>query len=209
MLIVHSTSWGETQFILESLLKSISQPRKLKENINRFLGYGHVTPDRVYFCTDQRTTLIGCSAIGHDEGHIYTVPLPPSLSGQKIWRRLVVTLAWFSPINPSHRSYRKAALWFEPPKEELLVDRQESDWQSVKRGTVQHEILEGEKASAFIEDQALEIIVNCRADAGELSETVPYAIAATLEIAEGIDISIYNEIQTRVRPTVQVRPRPL
>lgn len=85
--------------------------------------------------------------------------------------------------------------------------RQEADWQAVKRGTVQHEILEGEKASAFVEDQALEILVNCRADAGDLSETVPYAIAVSLEVAEGIDISIYNEIQTRIRPSVTVRPR--
>ncbi|VVB65268.1 Uncharacterised protein [uncultured archaeon] len=206
-LTVHSASWGETQEILENLLKPISQPRKLKENINRFLGYGPISPNRVYSCTDQRATLIGCSAITHDEGHLYSVPLPPSLSGQKLWRRLIITLAWFTPINPSHRAYRKAALWFDPPKDELLVDRQEADWQAVKRGTVQHEILEGEKAAPFVEDQALEILVNCRADAGDLSETIPYAIAVTLEVAEGIDISIYNEIQTRIRPPVSVRPR--
>jgi hypothetical protein len=208
-LLVHSASWGETQESLEKLLRPISQPRKLKENINRFLGYGHIRPDRVYSCTDQRATLIGFSTITHDEGHLYSVPLPTSLSGQKIWRRLIITLAWLTPINPSHRAYRKAALWFDPPKAELLVERQEADWQAVKRGTVQHEILEGEKTSAFVEDQALEILVNCRADAGNLSETIPYAMAVTIEVAEGIDISIYNEIQTRIRPVVPVRPRPI
>jgi len=208
-LTIHSASWGETQDVLGNLLKPISQRGTLKENINRFLGYGHIKPDRVYSCTDQRATLIGFSSIGHDEGHRYSIPLPPSLSGQRTWRRLIITLAWFTPINPSHRAYRRAALWFDPPKDELLVDRTEADWQAVKRGTVQHEILEGEKVSAFVEDQVLEILVNCRADAGDLTDTVPYAIVATLEVAEGIEISIYNEIQTRIRPAVPVRPIPI
>jgi Subtilase family len=208
-LAVHSANWDDTQGILENLIKPISQPRKLRENISRFLGYGHIMPDRVYSCTDQRATLIGFSSIGHDEGHRYSVPLPPSLSGQRTWRRLIITLAWFTPINPSHRAYRRAALWFDPPKDELQVDRTESDWQAVKRGTVQHEILEGEKASAFVEDQALEILINCRADAGDLTDTVPYAVVATLEVAEGIEIPIYDEIQTRIRPVVPIRPTPV
>lgn len=175
-LTVHSASWGETQEILEDLLRPISQPRKLKENISRFLGYGHINPDRVYSCTDQRATLMGFSSIGHDEGHLYSVPLPPSLSGQRIWRRLIITLAWFTPINPSHRAYRKAALSYDSPKEvlqQLLVMREESDNNSVKRGTVQHEIFEGEKASVFAEGDVLEIQVNCRADAGDLVDAVP------------------------------------
>lgn len=208
-LTVHSASWGETQEILEDLLRPISQPRKLKENISRFLGYGNIMPDRVYSCTDQRATLMGFSSIGHDEGHLYSVPLPPSLSGQRIWRRLIITLAWFTPINPSHRAYRKAALSYDSPKEvlqQLLVKREESDNNSVKRGTVQHEIFEGEKASVFAEGDVLDIQVNCRADAGDLVDAVPYAIVATLEVAEDIDISIYNEIRTRIRPAVTVRP---
>ena len=154
----------------------------------------------------------GVSSIGHDEGHLYSVPLPPSLSGQGIWRRLIITLAWFTPINPSHRAYRRAALSFDSPKEvlqQLLVNREESDHNAVKRGTVQHEIFEGEKASIFAEGDILKIQVNCRADAGDLVDVVPYAIVATLEIAEGIDISIYNEIQTRIRPAVPVRPTPI
>lgn len=211
-LTIHGASWGETQGILEDLLRPISQQRKLRENLNRFLGYGHIRPERVYSCTDQRATLMGFSSIGKDEGHLYSVPLPPSLSGQKIWRRLVITLAWFTPINPLHRAYRKAALSFDAPKEvlqKLLVYREESDYNAVKRGTVQHEIFEGEKASVFAEGDKLEIQVNCRADAGDLVDAVPYAIVATLEVAEGIDISIYNEILTRIRPVVPIRPTPI
>lgn len=211
-LAVHSSSWGEAQGILENLLRPISQPRKLRENINRFLGFGHIMPDRVYSSTDQRATLIGFSSIGYDEGHLYSVPLPPSLSGQRIWRRLVITLAWFTPINPSHRAYRRAALSFDTPREvlqQLSVNREESDNNAVKRGTVQHEIFEGEKASVFVEGDMLEIRINCRADAGDLTDTVPYAIVATLEVAEGIEIPIYDEIQTRIRPAVPIRPTPL
>lgn len=208
-LTVHSASWGEAREVLDNLLRPLSQRGKIKENMSRFLGYGHIMPDRVYSCTDQRATLIGFGSIGHDEGHRYSVPLPSSLSGQRTWRRLTITLAWLTPINSSHRAYRRAALWFDPPKDELQVDRAESDWHAVKRGTVQHEILEGEKASAFVEDQALEILINCRADAGDLTDAVPYAIVATLEVAEGIEIPIYDEIQTRIRAAVPIRPTPI
>ncbi|MBI5100617.1 MAG: S8 family peptidase [Nitrospirae bacterium] len=208
-LSIHSASWGDTHDVLEKLLKPISKKGKVRENIHRFLGYGYIAPERVYSCTDQRATLIGYGSIGCDDGHIYSVPLPPSLSGQRIWRRLTITLAWFSPINSSHRSYRKAALSFDPREEQLeklLVEREEADFRAAKRGTVQHEILEGKKASIFVENDLFQFQVNCRADAGELTDTVRYAVVATLEVAEDIEISIYNEIRTRIRPAVPVIP---
>jgi hypothetical protein len=68
----------------------------------------------------------------------------------------------------------------------------QADWHAVQRGTVQHEILEGEKAAAFIDGDNLEIQVNCRADAGVLEDMVPYALATTLEVAEEINIDIYS-----------------
>lgn len=206
-LTVHSASWGDTHEVLEKLLKPISKKGKVKENIHRFLGYGYISPERVYSCTDQRATLIGCGSIDNDDVHIYSVPLPPSLSGKRIWRRLTITLAWFSPINSSHRAYRRAALSFDPLKEQLeklWVERKEAYYHAVKRGTVQHEILEGEKASVFVENDLFQFQVSCRSDAGDLTDSVPYAVAATLEVAEDIDISIYNEIRTRIRPVVPV-----
>ena len=92
-----------------------------------------------------------------DQSHIHRFPLPPSLARKAGWRRLTITLSYFSPLNPMHQGWRRAHLWFEPPKGKLKVDRTQADWQAVTRGTVQHEILDGEKADVFTEGDALEI----------------------------------------------------
>ena len=83
---------------------------------------------------------------------------------------------------------------FEPPTGKLTVDRTQADSHAATRGTVQHEILEGKKADVFVDGDALEIRVSCRAAAGSLEERVPYALAVTLEVAEGIGVPIYDEI---------------
>lgn len=80
----------------------------------------------------------------------------------------------------------------------------QADWHAVQPGTVQYEILEGEKATAFIDGDNLEIQVNCRADAGVLEDMVPYALATTLEVAEEINIDIYSEVSVRVQ-AAQIR----
>ena len=104
-----------------------------------------------------------------------------------------------------HRAWRRADLWFQPPDAPLQVRRQEADWRAVQRGTLQHEVLEGERAAAFVDGDSLEIRVNCRADAGALEDAVPYALAATLEVAAELDLDIYSEIRLRIIGTrVQV-----
>ena len=139
--------------------------------------------------------------LGEDESHIHTFPLPPSLNGLSIHKRLTITLAWLSPINPRHQAWRRASLWFDPPMDELKVMRQQGDYRAVRRGTLQHEVLEGRAAAAFGQGDALEIQVSCRADAGTLKERVPYALVTTLEVAEHLlfDIDIYDEVRTAVQ----------
>ncbi len=68
--------------------------------------------------------------------------------------------------------------------------RTQADWRAVQRGTVQYEILGGERAAAFIDGANLEIHVSCLLDAGVLEDAVPYALAATIEVAEETDVDI-------------------
>ena len=67
-------------------------------------------------------------------------------------------------------------------------------------------MLEGERAAAFADGDNLEIQVSCRSDAGTLEEEVPYAFAATLEVAQEIGVPIYEEVRSRVRARVRVAP---
>ena len=210
-LLVHSTSWGD---IRESLVDALEKNEKA--TLARLLGYGRANVDRVLFCTDQRATLLSWGKLTDGEAHLYPLPLPPSLSGVRSRRRLVVTLAWLTPINPKHHAYKKADLWFEPYRPDqklsdfqtiLQVGRQEADWRAVRRGTAQHEVFEGEAASAFSDEEHISVQVNCRGNAGNLNgKYVPYALAITLEVAPGINLPIYEEIRARIRPVIEIAP---
>ncbi|MDP3723958.1 MAG: S8 family peptidase [Candidatus Omnitrophota bacterium] len=207
-LLVHAASWGNAGDILEQILRTPQNSRQFKEYVTRLLGYGTVATTRVMGCTQFQVTALGGGQLQVDQAHIHRLPLPPSLSGKRGRKRLIVTLAWFTPVNPTHQAWRRAALWFNSPSTPLQVDRQEANWQAVQRGTVQHEILEGDRASAFVDGDNIEILVSCRSDAGTLEEAVPYAIAITLEIAEEIGIDIYNEVRVRIQPTqIDIAPR--
>jgi Subtilase family len=207
-LLVHGASWDKGFSILDHALNNRVSADRFREYVCRFLGYGRVTPSRVFGSTPQRATMIGVGELQKDASAIFSVPLPPSLSGRREWRRLTITLAWFTPTNSRDRRYRRARLWFEPPRQELLVNRQQADWRAVRRGTVQHEILEGSQATAYADRDALAIQINCAELAGSLTERVPYALAVSLEVAPELDLPVFQEIRDRVRALVQVTPAP-
>lgn len=209
-LLVHGARQAESaKEQIEAALKTASNSRTFKTVHARYLGYGAVDIERVLACTDQRATVLGCGEIKENQIHEYDFPLPPALSASRIWRRLVVTLAWFSPINPGHRNLREAKLELTPGTTKwesmpLALDRIDGDHYQVKRGTVQHEVLEGNKSiSAFQDGDVIKIRVICKKDAtARLDDIIPYGLAVTLEVKE--DIPIYQEILTRIRPQVAI-----
>ena len=210
-LLVHGAQHDEqAERALTKSLKTPKNSRRFKEVMARYIGYGAVNIERVLACTEQRGTIIGCGEIGEKQVHEYRFPLPLGLSGSRVWRRMVVTLAWFSPINSAHRNLREAKLKLQPAgkwgKTELVLSRQEADHNQVLRGTVQHEILEGEnQIAAYQEDGHILLHVTCKADATEkLDDAIPYGLAVTLEVAESVDIPIYQQIRDRIKPQLAV-----
>jgi len=208
-LIAHGASWGTLADTLLAKRPELTEHVQKKDLVVRWLGYGPVDIGRSLECAAERATLIGTGELGVDKAQIFSVPLPPSLAGKLAWRRLTITLAWLSPVNPSHLTYRRAKLWVTPPQGELLVKRVNSVYdKAAQRGTLQHEILEGESAVAFVDGARFECKVNCAADAGELAGTVPFALCVTLEVAPGVGVPIYEEIRSRISPPIQIQPNP-
>ena len=203
-LLVHGALWGNSFNILERCLKTQDNSRLFKTIAARYLGYGFPDIKRVIECTEQRATAIGFGSIKKDEKHEFRFPLPPCLSGLNEMRRLIITLAWFSPVNTTNRKYRKANLSFNPSGDKIGVKRVNADWQRVKNGTIQHEVLEGSKVVSYQDGYSLKINVVCRQDAGNLDESVKYGIAATLEVAEELEIPIYEEIRQRIEVPIQI-----
>jgi len=206
-LLVHGAVWGDAFDKIKSL-KTPANSRTFKRYASRFLGYGAVDIERVLECTALRATVIGAASIKADEELEYRFPLPPALSGLAMNKRLIITLAWFTPTNPAHQNWHRAKLFFTPPKENgyNALSRKDADWRHVKKGTVQHEVLQGKDASAYQDGDFLKIPVVCKSDAGELDDRIPFGIAVTLEVLDDINIDIYNEIRDRVMAQVKVAP---
>ena len=120
---------------------------------------------------------------------------------------MITTLAWLSPINCSHRNYRRAQLEFRAGRS-LAEDPIGATHPQVRRGTVQHEVREGRGAQVVNDGDEIEIRVECRADAGALDETVRYALVVTLEVEESVDVLLYEEIRERLEPPTPVRINP-
>lgn len=203
-LLVHAADWARRD-IVDDALKTSENTRQYREYVTRVLGYGEMDVSRLAQCTDHRVTVLGGGELDDDHAHVHRFPLPPSLAGKTGWRRLTITLTYFSPVNPFHRSWRRAQIWFNPPTDRLAIKRTQADWQAAQRGTLQHEILEGDKADAYVDGASLKIKVSCRAEGGVLVAPVPYALAVTLEVAPSIGVPIYEEIEERIR--LKVKPR--
>lgn len=210
-LLVHGAKQDDDACkAITSALKTPQNSRQFKEVIARYLGYGEVAVERVLACTEQRGTVLGCGEIRENEIHEFRLPLPPGLSTSQVWRRMVVTLAWFSPVNPDHRNFREAKLelspvgsWGDLP---LKLARTDGDHNQVLRGTVQHEVVEGSKqVAAFQDGDSILLHVSCKKDAtARLDDAIPYGLAVTLEVAEGVQIPIYEQLRTRLQTQVAV-----
>jgi hypothetical protein len=202
-LLVHAASWGSLRDRLGDLLGLDSA--SARRDLTQLLGYGAVDPVRVATASRTRVVLLGAGSITGDQRHRFTFPLPQSLASTTDWRRLTITLGWLSPVNTRAQRHRMARLSFQPPQRELGVTRTDADHNAVRKGTIQHEILEGSAAVAFTAGQILAIEVDCRIDAGKVSAPVRYGLAVSLELATTIRADIHAEVKQALQ--VQLRDR--
>jgi hypothetical protein len=87
---------------------------------------------------------------------------------------------------------------------------------ATRRGTLQHIVLEGSNATKAFDEAGMFIGIQARSLHKEFDGAViPYAIAATLEVAQTLRVNIYNAVrdevvvrnQTRTRSQVRVGSR--
>ena len=197
-LLTHGCSWGELEVNLKRILNGKYNNNDIEKIITDWIGYGIPDTSKVQECTQQRVTILGFGEIGQDKSHLFKFPLPPSLSGRPENRKLTITLSWFTPIASNTQKYRVANLYFETDNSTIGVTRDDAQWQKVKKGTLQHEVFVGQNAVAFEDDESIAIRVTCKKDAKAFSYLIPYSIAVTLEVAEEIDIPIYQEVRDKL-----------
>ena len=152
-------------------------------------------------CTHHRATLVGYGTIAAREVNVHRIPLPPSLERVSEPRAVTITVAWLSPVNPCHQTYRQAKLQVDSvTKLETAIGVQRIGGQpppaSVSRGTVSRSRYEGNQAVSFVDDGHVLVRITCREQAGTLDQHVRYGVAVTIEAGEGI--YVYDEIRTRL-----------
>lgn len=197
-MLAHGAEWGD---LAAAICKIAELSGRGADDIHKWLGYGVPEITRVLECAKNRITLIGYGELGKDEACEYKLPLPFDFSTKKYHRCLTATLASFSPIRPSTQKYRSAQIWYtiESEGDKPVPKRQDASDKAVARGTLQHERFYGNNAVVWSEDEYLGIKVNCRADANDFVEKIPYALFVTFEIAPEHDIDVYQKIVEKVR----------
>lgn len=201
-MLIHGCSWDIIEQNIRQYLCNF-QANDQKKIITQWIGYGIPEIALALECNPKRATAIAFDDISIGAGHIYRFPLPPSLASKTYNRRLSVTLAWFTPINPASHKYRQVKLWFETPS--MMSDnRYGPDWQKVRNGTLQHEVFDGDTAQAFVDGDNIVIKISCAEDASVVETQVKYALIVSLDVKDDIDLPIYQEVAERIASKVPV-----
>ena len=203
-LLVHGAEWGDMFDPYRQALGPDHNPQTFRDYVGRFIGYGQPDFGRVEAGTEQRVTVLGFGSLDDGEAAEFILPLPPSLGEINISRRIIVTLAWFSPINSRRQKYRVAHLWFNAPNR-IANERSDTHHHAVARGALQHEVFRGTDAEPIMDGDEIIIKVNCRKDADKIPQPVRFGLAVTLEVLESmlLPIPIYEEVRERM--AVRVR----
>lgn len=211
-LLVHSASWpAGAEEVIRAVLKEEGMPTgKMRDAIAGVLGFGKVNPELVLSSDDHRATLMGAGVATHGSEDVWSIPLPPSLSGKQGKRRLAITLAWFTPPPIRAQTVRSVKLSFKAKNYGWVARDRQADHNGVQRGTVHHEVFEGERVTAFAQDSALTVHVECsdRERDYRLDPVgVPYALLATIEAAPSLGVPVYNEVRAGVRAQARTQAR--
>jgi hypothetical protein len=202
-LLAHGCAWGDAGDILYELYSGGALRKK--EAISRVLGYGHPDHLRVFTASGSRITLLADDMITPDALHEYRLPIPRAMVNSRELRRVVVTLAWCSPIDPITNRYRGVRL--------EVVDRdgrrdfwngirrvRSPDGRAARRGTLQHLVFEG--TNLIRQGGSSDIFLGVQAMAEMTSfagAEVPYGLAVTLEIAQPVRPDLFTDVEARVR----------
>lgn len=206
-LVAHSCRWGEVAASLDKVFSPDGTRKRGKRAaaITTLFGYGRSDPARVASGNENRITLLADDEIEHEQLHEYRIPVPTAILRSREIRRIVITLAWSSPVSVDYADYRgvglalvnregKSGIWDKVKRTSSTLFQPDS--YAVARGTLTHVILEGNSRTTFNDENGLFIGVQARAPRKEFQKnvTVPYALAVTIELVANVKSTVYEEV---------------
>ena len=215
-LAVNGSRWPETANNLYAKEKQSGRKyQQAAEEVVRHFGYGFLNPELMYESPLNGATLVGFGQIRKDGATIFDMPLPSSLSGKMISRSILITLAWFSPIEPTNATYRLAALEAVAADGSMQADEEkDNEWglgmksdppsqKLISRGTIWSRRLvhKRNKVTTFSDEETLPIRVQCRDRSRSglnPDEEIHFAIAVTVQLETTVQSDILEEIRNRL-----------
>tara|TARA_Y100000768_G_scaffold388444_1_gene384397 strand:+ start:6537 stop:9089 length:2553 start_codon:yes stop_codon:yes gene_type:complete len=213
-LIVHGASWGDAKEKIFNIFHSrnaVENRQQIKYALSRFLGYGLSDPEKSLYSTESRVMVIGYGEVGKDKAAKFLLPLPTALNGLKAKKKLTITLSWLADTNPKDKRYRVSQLWFDNPigeesGQDFGFSRKEAEYRMARRGTIQHDIYESDDAISFLDNEQINITVNCKRDGGNVLSPVKFCLVASLEVEPKLGLNIHEQIEESIREKVITSP---
>ncbi len=205
-LLAHESSWGPWETLLRRELGLDNQ--NARRQLTAILGYGRLDTDRLGAGATNRAVLVAGGQIARNQRHTYELPLPSSLRARADWHRFTITLAFTAPTVGRLARYRGVKVYFATPDTDLAGgDRIEAEHASVRRGSLQHEIIQGTKAMVFGEGDSFPVHLECMDDAQRLGarESVRYALVVSVETAVETSTTVHEEVRARLHEQIQAR----
>ncbi len=221
-LAVNSASWPDSAKAFYQSEYSRLQPhyRQAQEEVARYFGYGFLNQELMSEAPLRGVTLVGLGHVQRDEGVVFHMPLPLSLSEDKVERSMAITLAWFSPVEPTHARYRLAALEAVAADGTMEKDEErDNEWRLgmkstfpnmnlISRGTVwsRRFVHKRKKVSQFSQDATLPIRVQCQTASGlDPDMKIHFAMAVTLRLETPVRYDILEEMinLSFIRPSTE------
>ncbi|WP_300613546.1 S8 family peptidase [Trebonia sp.] len=207
-LLAHASDWGQWGARLRQELGLDNQ--QARRHLTALLGYGGLDTARLGTAATNRAVLVAGGHIARNERHTYEFPLPPSLRSRAEWHRFTITLAYMAPTIGRLTRYRNAKVYFATPDTNLAAgERIDAEHNSVRRGSLQQEIIDGTRAMVFGDAETFPIHIECMDDAQRLraGKTVRYALVVSVETSAETSTTIHEEIGARLRQRARDRAR--
>jgi hypothetical protein len=205
-LLVHGSAYENEHANFKEELAGGQSP-----DLSAYLGFGTIGETFIRPSAN-RAVMVGYGIFKDEGEHEYVFPIPSEFSG-RTWKRISITMAWFSRVSPERSPYRNAKLSFSVSKESISEFLGASNTQTPnaidsQRGTVFHTVVQGEGKREFGEEAVMPLGVLCartheRAGVGH----VPYGLLVTIEAKEQADIGVHEIVSSRVQEMIRLQTR--
>jgi hypothetical protein len=208
-LLVHCSKWTPARDLILEIVgpPGSKQHVRQRDNVRRYLGFGAIDGKRILDCTTDRATLWAIGRVARDEAKVFSIPLPPVMSGKARPHEMAATLAWFAPPRVGTLNYRGVRLKLIEPTDAagafgVAAAKDQPDTNQAHSGTVIHRRWAGAKAAAIGNQSAFELMMQRQPD--DSDDVMPFALVVTLAMPSVAEV--YSQIRNRValKPKVPV-----